>query len=254
MTDHASTSQSNDAQYPEAMGALFQLMGGFMRGHVLRTGLELGVFESLDHEPRALGEIAEELGIEPEPAYRLLRALACTDFVVEEPERSFSLTPHGQYLTSDHPDSIGDGIRFWFHPKLEEAWSHLPDMVAEGSPDGFKRAFGKSMWTYLEDDPDLSSQFHNLMSALKDRRTSVVNDLLADYEFEDFSHVCDVGGGHGHMLSHLLDAHPHLEGTVFDLPNAIEQEDRRWASKSPSNTTTVPSPIPASTPCSSPNV
>jgi hypothetical protein len=33
------------------------------------------------------------------------------------------------------------------------------------------------------------------------------------------------------LLSHLLKEHPHLDGTVLDLPNAIEQEDRRWAPK-----------------------
>jgi hypothetical protein len=55
--------------------------------------------------------------------------------------------------------------------------------------------------------------------------------MLAGYDFEEFSHVCDVGGGHGHLLSHLLDEYPHLEGTVLDLPNAIEQEDRHWAPK-----------------------
>lgn len=33
------------------------------------------------------------------------------------------------------------------------------------------------------------------------------------------------------MLSHLLDAHPHLEGTVLDLPSVIEQRGRRWAQK-----------------------
>lgn len=231
MADNASTSQSSDAQYPAVMGALFQLIDGFMRGHVLRTGVELGLFEALDPEPRAARELAEEVGLDPEHTYRLLRALACTDFVTEEPEEAFSLAPPGRYLEQDHPDSVADGIRFWFNPKLEAAWAHLPEMIREGPPDGFKRAFGKTMWRYFEDDQELASQFHGLMSAARDRRTSVVTDLLADYDFERFSHVCDVGGGYGHMLSHILDAHPHLEGTVFDLPNAIEQEGRRWASK-----------------------
>lgn len=32
-----------------------------------------------------------------------------------------------------------------------------------------------------------------------------------------FSHVCDVGGGTGSTLSRMLQAFPHLKGTVFDL-------------------------------------
>lgn len=229
MADDPSTSRPDDAHYPEVMEALFDLMNGFMRGHVLRTGIELGVFESLEPEPRGAGELADELGTEPEHTYRLLRALAFTDFVSEEPGESFSLTPLGRYLEHDHPDSVADGIRFWFHHKLEAAWSHLPAVIEEGPPYGFEREFGKSIWAHFEDDPELSSQFHHFMSALRDRRTAVVTEMLDDADLAPFSHVCDVGGGHGHLLSHVLDAHPHLEGTVLDLPNAIEQEERHWA-------------------------
>ncbi len=229
MSDDVSTDPSDEAGYGVVMGTLFELMQGFMVGHVLRTGIELGLFELLEAEPQAAGELARDLDLEPEQTYRLLRALAFTDFVVEEPERHFSITPAGQYLERDHPESIGDGIRFWFHPKLEAAWSRLPEMIAEGTPDGFEREFGKSLWEYFEDDPDLSSQFHRFMSALRDRRTSVITDMLDDDDFASISHVCDVGGGHGHMLSHVLDAHPHLEGTVLDLPNAIEQSEQHWA-------------------------
>lgn len=200
MTENASTLQQRDisqleeAPYGEVVGTFFELIEGFMRGHVLRTGLELGVFGALEDEPEAAGELAEELGLEPENAYRLLRALACTDFVTEGPERSFSLTPLGRYLESGHPDSIGDGIRFWFNPKLEAAWSHLPAIVADGSPDGFEREFGATMWEYFEEDDELGSQFHHLMSALRDRRTAAVTEMLADYDLKAFSHVCDVGG------------------------------------------------------------
>lgn len=229
MTDDAPASGANEELYGAVMGTLIELIGGFMRGHVLRTGIELGVFESLGSEPTAAEEVARELGLQTKQTDRLLRALAFTDFVTEEPEGSFSITPLGRYLEREHPDSIRDGIRFWFHPKLEAAWSHLPAMIADGPPDGFEREFGKSIWEHFEDDQELASQFHRFMSALRDRRTSAITNMLADYEFEAFSHVCDVGGGHGHMLSHLLDAHPHLKGTVLDLPNAIEQQEHHWA-------------------------
>jgi len=230
-SESSDTSGANDAAYGEAMGALFELMDGFMRGHVLRTGLELGLFEVLDSEPQAAAEIASGLDLEPERTYRLLRALAQTGFVTEEPGKAFSLAPLGRYLKDDHPDSIADGIRFWFHPKLEAAWAHLPDVIEEGPPDGFERAFGTSMWQHLEDDEELSGQFHRFMAALRDRRMAAAGEMLAGYDFDGFSHVCDVGGGHGHLLSHLLEEHPHLEGTVLDLPNAIEQDGRRWASE-----------------------
>lgn len=230
-TNDVSSSEPSTEPYTAAMGTLFDLIGEFIRGHVLRAGIELGIFETLEPEPTAAAQIASELELEPEQTYRLLRALAQTGFVSEEPKEAFSLAPPGRYLKDDDPDSIGDAVRFWFHPKLEAAWSHLPAMIAEGPPDGFEREFGTSMWKYFEDDEELSAQFHRFMSALRDRRMAVTTEMLAGYDFEAYSRVCDIGGGHGHMLSHLLKKHPHLEGTVFDLPNVIEQEERHWAPK-----------------------
>lgn len=56
-------------------------------------------------------------------------------------------------------------------------------------------------------------------------------EALDTYDFTQFSHVCDVGGGQGHTLSHLLEANPHLEGTILDLPNVVEDEASHWAPK-----------------------
>src|SRR5204863_197912 len=50
---------------------------------------------------------------------------------------------------------------------------------------------------------------------------------LATYDFSAFAHVCDVGGGHGHLLCSLLGRYPHLRGTVLELPAVIADPARR---------------------------
>ncbi len=40
-----------------------------------------------------------------------------------------------------------------------------------------------------------------------------------------------MGGGHGYALCHLLAKHPHLQGTVLELPSVIEQTELLWADK-----------------------
>ncbi len=39
------------------------------------------------------------------------------------------------------------------------------------------------------------------------------------------------GGGHGHLLCSLLAKHPHLRGTVYELPSVLEHRDLLWAEK-----------------------
>ena len=50
----------------------------------------------------------------------------------------------------------------------------------------------------------LIKENHDLKSALKQN------------SFSDVTHICDVGGGTGHLLSNLLMKYPHLKGTVVD--------------------------------------
>ena len=59
----------------------------------------------------------------------------------------------------------------------------------------------------------------------------MVLEALAAHDFSGISHLCDVGGGHGHLLCSLLAKYPDLRGTVYELPNVIERKDLLWAKK-----------------------
>lgn len=69
------------------------------------------------------------------------------------------------------------------------------------------------------------------MTSMSTQDTDVILEALASYDFSAVSHVCDVGGGHGHLLCTLLASHPHLDGTVLERPSVIADEDRLWAWK-----------------------
>jgi O-methyltransferase len=45
--------------------------------------------------------------------------------------------------------------------------------------------------------------------------------ILDAYDFTPFSSVADIGGGNGSNLIELLQRHPRLQGTLFDLPGVI---------------------------------
>ena len=50
--------------------------------------------------------------------------------------------------------------------------------------------------------------------------------IVAAYDFSQFKHIVDVGGGHGMLLSAILAAHPDVRGTLFDLPEGIDAAKR----------------------------
>src|SRR5260221_10900657 len=53
--------------------------------------------------------------------------------------------------------------------------------------------------------------------------------IVAAYDFSQFDHVVDVGGGNGSLLSAVLAAHPKLRATLFDMaePNPPAQPRAR---------------------------
>ena len=52
----------------------------------------------------------------------------------------------------------------------------------------------------------------------------VADAVAAAYDFRGMSTVVDVGGGHGILLAAILERHPHLSGTLFDLAHAVADE------------------------------
>ena len=69
---------------------VLEMIFGHWRSKILYAGVELGVFEHLpDDAPRNAESIAAEIGAEPAPLYRLLRALSNINLQCEEREADF---------------------------------------------------------------------------------------------------------------------------------------------------------------------
>jgi O-methyltransferase domain len=86
-----------------------------------------------------------------------------------------------------------------------------------GEP-GFDRAYGVPYFEYLEQNAEASTIFNRAMGAGTRSRLAA----LVEHDWTEVRHVVDVGGGNGTALAAVLAANPHLTGTVFDLPSALE--------------------------------
>src|SRR5690606_7524924 len=45
--------------------------------------------------------------------------------------------------------------------------------------------------------------------------------VVEAYDFSDIETLCDVGGGHGTLISQICKANPNLKGKLFDLPHVV---------------------------------
>jgi O-methyltransferase domain/Dimerisation domain len=201
------------------------------RSQILYTGVKLGVFDALSVGPQSSTDLAAELHLNSALTYRLLRALGSLGLLKEELDQTFSLTPTGEFLRKDHPETLRGITLLEEGPELDAVWKHLPAMIQDGKQGGFVREFGHPLFVHTAEDPEFGAVFDEAMSSLSGWETAMVLEALATYDFSGIPHLCDVGGGHGHLLCSLLANYSSLRGTVYDLPNVIGRKEQLWVSK-----------------------
>jgi len=150
--------------------------------------------------------------------YRVLRALSSIGFVTYTADGRFAQTPLSEILVTDAPGSL----RWFTISELGQehypAWGNLMHSVKTGEI-AFDNFFGADIWKYFEQNPEDAAVFNNSMSGV----TAATNDeILAVYDFSSFETVVDVGGGHGGLITSILNANPKLKGVLLDAPQVID--------------------------------
>ena len=211
---------------------VMNLIFGRWRSQILSAGTELGVFDHLEKARAKNAEtIAIELNVDPVLLYRLLRAQAAIGLLVEDSSRGFVLTDKGDLLRADHSQSLKSMARLEEGPQHYALWKHLPAMIRDGKQNAFVREFGRMAFDYALEDHDYGERFKHAMSSYSAVQSTLALEALRGYDFSRIRTICDVAGGHGHLMCAFLQAHPHLSGIVLDLPEVVDDKNELWAPK-----------------------
>jgi hypothetical protein len=199
-------------------GDLIGLVSGRWRSQILHAGVALGVFDHLaDGVARSSAELSKDINADAALLYRLLRALACIGLLSEGTDRSFTINPGAAMLRGDHPQSLRGLVLLEEGPVHYAVWRHLPELIRAGTPDGFPREFGVTLFDYFRQNAAYAGVFQQAMSSYSAAEAHAICQLLAG-RLPDAGVLCDVGGGHGGLLAELLRGRPNASGIVFDLP------------------------------------
>lgn len=183
-----------------------EIADGFMASQQLFAADHVGLFEALADEPMTTAELVEALDV---PRHRLvvvLDAMVALDLVRRRDGRYANAPQADAFLTGDGPVDL--------RPAL-----------------GYRRRVSFPMW---EDFADVASGDPVEPPALDDEETELFSDAMAAitggmarvvaeaYDWGRHHRVLDVGGGKGHWLHVLLEAHPDLEATLLELPDVAD--------------------------------
>lgn len=202
--------------------AVMDIVFARWRSQTMYAGVELGVFEVLKDGPATARDVARTLDLDADNTYRLLRGLASLDLLEEATDGTFSITVQGKLLTEDHPRSLRGIARLVESHEQYSVWPRLQDLVRTGETDAFEKEFGSPLFEYVQKNPEHAEVFDAGMTSHSAVETRSVLQALDDYDFSDRNRLCDVGGGAGHLLAHLLADRDHLEGEVLELPPVVD--------------------------------
>ena len=185
--------------------------------HAVRAMAVLGLADHLAAGPRTARELAEATGTHPPTLARLLRTLAALGLCATEEDGRVRLTPRGELLRSDAPNSLRPYVLALHAPHVERAWDLLPEAVRTGEPT-FPRVHGLDFWDYLTAHPEEGPLFDAAMTGSADARARA---LLTARDLSAIGTLVDVGGGQGRLLASALAATPGLRGVLFDRPEVL---------------------------------
>ncbi|MGI0490738.1 methyltransferase [Alkalinema pantanalense CENA528] len=204
-----------NAQPPQML--LSQMITGYWVSQCLYAAAKLNLADHLKDDPRSVSELATATHAHAPSLYRLLRALASVGVILEGESQTFTLTPLGFYLRSDAPGSVAGMALMMGDREHYNSWGNIVHSVMTGES-AFENLFGMQIFDYYAQNPQPAQIFDRAMSSFSAQE---ISGVLSHYDFSGIGTLVDVAGGHGSLLTSILQAYPTMQGILFDLPAVI---------------------------------
>ncbi len=214
-----------DSGHPQAaIAPLLQAAFGAQSAQVLYVAAKLGLADLVHDGHRTPAEIARVRQADVAAIRRVLRGLVTLGVCRESADGEFRLTPLGELLRTDHPDSLKSRILLngEVHYGL---WADIVPTVRTGES-ASQRVFGAPFYEHLVSNPDVGAVFDRAMTSTGGVRYRF-RPAVEAYDFGQFDRIVDVGGGNGTLMVELLTRYPRPRGVVFDVPRLADAARQR---------------------------
>jgi O-methyltransferase domain/Dimerisation domain len=199
---------------------LFALTTGYYVSAAIYAACALSLPDRMAEGQRDPAALAERCDADPPSLVRLLRMLASVDLVAQR-NGGFELTDTGRLLCSEGENSMRALALQFASPGQQQPWMELAYSVRTGSG-AFEHAHGVGPFQYMAEHPEQATVFNQAMAFLGGQSGAALARTDA-FDFGRLRSLVDVGGGLGTLVANLLDAHPGLEASLFELPHTAEQ-------------------------------
>ncbi|KAE8666950.1 tir-nbs-lrr resistance protein [Hibiscus syriacus] len=220
---------------PRGQAEILHIMDSFIESMALKCVVELGIPDTLNPHPgggsypMTLSQLAARLpfpDLDMDRLSRVMGFLSCRKVFSatvdkESGEMMYGLTDSSKWLLTDNKsESLVPTLLLAMHPCAMAAWNCMSTSIAEGGVCGFSRANGSNLYEFQSRNHEYKRVFDEAMAC---NTRVVMKSVLKHYKdgFNNVGTLVDVGGGSGAAVAEIVEAHPHIKGLNFDLPNVV---------------------------------
>ncbi len=204
---------------------LMQLASGYMVSAALNAVARLKIADHLANGPLSAADLAAQSETNTDALERVMRLLASVGIFDEPQPQTFGINKISSLMRSDAPNSMLDTVTFLCDSTHFQIYADLVPTIKDGRT-ASEHIYGKGIFEVFASDSAAQSRFDNAMTNMTQQGCSAV---LEAYDFSGIGTLVDVAGGHGFLLSSILQKYPAMSGVLFDLAHVVEGAQKRIA-------------------------
>jgi hypothetical protein len=194
--------------------SIMQLGLGFWASKTLLSAIELEVFTELAKAPLDADALTKRLGLHPRSARDFLDTLVALG-MLRRANGQYSNSPEADLFLDRAKSSYLGGMLEMANERLYPFWGNLTEGLRTGLPQNEIRTGGAGLFDALYSDPQRLRLFLSAMTGLSQGAAMAI---AAKFPWANYKTFVDVGGAQGGTPVVVAQAHPHLTGANFDLP------------------------------------
>lgn len=194
--------------------AIMQLGTAYWGSKTLLSAVELKLFGLLSESgPLTVDELQDRLGLHPRSARDFVDALVALRMLNRDDGRYSNTVETGLYLDPAKPTYVG-GMLEMGSTRLYGFWGSLTEALLTGQAQSEVKT-GGSFFETVYSDPDKLAGFTAAMSGLS---RAAGEAIAAKFPWHHYGSMIDIGCAQGAVPVAIAQAHDHVTGGGFDLP------------------------------------
>ena len=198
-----------------------EIMTQMVSSRCLSIAAELGIADIVGNDKKSIAQINEELKLNENALYRLIRVLAMQGIFDLDENKMVSNNDVSYFLKEKIDGSQRNFVRMMGSPWMWKMFNNLEHSINTGNSASEEAMGFENLFEFFKKgSPKEGKIFSQAMSSFS---YAFDKPLVNAYDFSNSKSIVDLGGAEGQLLKIIKQNYPHIEPILFELPHAIAQ-------------------------------